>query len=37
MAEKNNSIDFNNNNDETEVLLISNNTKNYSKAGSSTQ
>jgi hypothetical protein len=34
MVEEDNSMDFNDDDDETEVLLTSNNTKNYSKSGS---
>jgi hypothetical protein len=33
MAEEDNSMDFDNNDDETEVLLTSDNTKNYLKSG----
>jgi hypothetical protein len=33
-AEEDNSMDFDNNDEETEVLLTSDNAKNYSKSGS---
>jgi hypothetical protein len=34
MVEEDNSMDFDDDNEETEVLLTSDNTKNYSKSGS---